>query len=53
MDYYTFMQAMGNFGFPIAVTIFLLVRHEKKLEHLEEEVNHLSKPYPKTDEEEK
>ncbi|TMU83966.1 YvrJ family protein [Bacillus sp. BHET2] len=35
MDYTVFVQLLGNFGFPIAVTLFLLVKLERKLEQLE------------------
>lgn len=43
MDYPVFAQLLGNFGFPIAVTLFLLVKLEKKLEHLESAIHTLSK----------
>jgi len=29
------MNLIGNSGFPIAITIYLLVRFEKKIDHLE------------------
>ncbi|WP_345243112.1 YvrJ family protein [Pontibacillus salipaludis] len=38
MDYLVFIQLLGNFGFPIAVTMFLLVKFDKKLDKLEEAV---------------
>ncbi len=43
MDYSVFVQLLGNFGFPIAVTLFLLVKLEKKLEQLELAIHALSK----------
>jgi len=36
------ISIMGNFGFPIAITIYLFFRFEKKLETLESSINHLS-----------
>ncbi|MBM7541302.1 MULTISPECIES: YvrJ family protein [Amphibacillus] len=30
-----FLQVISNFGFPIAITIFLLLRFEKRIEQLE------------------
>ncbi|BDG47346.1 MULTISPECIES: YvrJ family protein [Parageobacillus] len=33
---------VGNFGFPIAITIYLFLRFEKKLERLEIVINQLS-----------
>jgi hypothetical protein len=33
---------LGNFGFPIAISIYLLVRFEKKIENLEEVILELS-----------
>lgn len=43
MEYTLLVQILGNFGFPIAVTIFLLVKLEKKLENLEGVIHSLSK----------
>ncbi|RWZ54777.1 YvrJ family protein [Halobacillus fulvus] len=43
MEYTAFVQLLGNFGFPIAVTIFLLFKLEKKLEELETAIHTLSK----------
>ena len=34
---------VGNLGFPIAVTLYLLIRIESKLELLTQSINHLSK----------
>ncbi|MCA0972385.1 YvrJ family protein [Halobacillus litoralis] len=42
MDYAAFAQLLGNVGFPIAVTIFLLVKLEKKMEQLESAIHTLS-----------
>ncbi|WP_084157986.1 YvrJ family protein [Bacillus manliponensis] len=33
---------MGNFGFPIAITVYLFVRFEKKLDKLEAVIIQLS-----------
>ncbi|MCA1065537.1 YvrJ family protein [Rossellomorea sp. AcN35-11] len=49
MDYSVFVQLLGNFGFPIAVTLFLLVKLEKKLEQLELAIHALSKAYSKNE----
>lgn len=37
------LNNIGNFGFPIVVTIFLLVRIENKLEKLSLSIEELSK----------
>jgi hypothetical protein len=38
-DWSTFViTAIGNFGFPIVITAYLLLRFEKKLEHLNESI---------------
>jgi large-conductance mechanosensitive channel len=47
MEYSVFIQLLGNFGFPIAVTLFLLVKLEKKLEQLELAIHALSKAFSK------
>ncbi|GLI84498.1 MULTISPECIES: YvrJ family protein [Rossellomorea] len=49
MDYSVFVQLLGNFGFPIAVTLFLLVKLEKKLEQLEQAIQALSQTFSKED----
>ncbi|MDX8345442.1 MULTISPECIES: YvrJ family protein [Rossellomorea] len=49
MEYSVFVQLLGNFGFPIAVTLFLLVKLEKKLEQLELAIHALSKSFHKKD----
>lgn len=36
------IMIIGNFGFPIAITIYLFIRFEKKIENLELSINHLS-----------
>ncbi len=36
------MHLIGNFGFPVAVSIYLLVRLEGKLETLTESIHSLS-----------
>lgn len=38
-----FLTAMGNFGFPMAVTAFLLVRVESKLATLNDSIQLLTK----------
>ncbi|WP_342470892.1 YvrJ family protein [Ureibacillus sp. FSL K6-3587] len=35
------IMILGNFGFPIAITVYLFIRFEKKLESLEEVILHL------------
>jgi hypothetical protein len=37
------LQQIGNFGFPIVLSVYLLVRVEGKLEKLTESINELSK----------
>ncbi|WP_350344119.1 YvrJ family protein [Proteinivorax tanatarense] len=36
-------DAIANFGFPIAITIYLLVRMEKRVERLTESIYELAK----------
>ena len=36
-------QMIGNFGFPIVMTIYLLHRFEKKIEKLEQAIQKLAK----------
>ncbi|MEX3625339.1 YvrJ family protein [Viridibacillus arvi] len=36
------IMIIGNFGFPIAITVYLFIRFEKKIENLEVSINHLS-----------
>lgn len=35
------IMILGNFGFPIAITIYLLIRFERKLEKLEQVIINL------------
>lgn len=37
-----FIQILGNFGFPMAITIYLLVRFEAKIDKLRESIDSLS-----------
>ncbi|MGM9965913.1 MULTISPECIES: YvrJ family protein [unclassified Rummeliibacillus] len=37
------VSILGNFGFPIAITIYLFLRFEKKFEKLEEVILDLTK----------
>ena len=37
------MTMIGNMGFPIAITGFLLIRMESRMENLSESINNLSK----------
>ncbi|WP_342566685.1 YvrJ family protein [Psychrobacillus sp. FSL K6-4046] len=41
------LQLIGNFGFPIAVTVYLLHRLEKKLEELEGAIRSLADVFRK------
>lgn len=36
------VMIIGNFGFPIAITMYLFIRFEKKIENLEMSINQLS-----------
>ena len=36
------ISIIGNFGFPIAITIYLFARFERKLDNLEAIIKHLS-----------
>ncbi len=40
---YEFIQIIGNFGFPAAVAIYLLVRFENRLELLRTSIDNLTK----------
>jgi hypothetical protein len=44
----TILQAIGNVGFPIAVTAYLLVRIENKLEVLAASITSLAQAVDKT-----
>lgn len=42
-DWSTFIiTAIGNFGFPIVITGYLLIRFEKKIEHLNDSIQALA-----------
>jgi len=36
------IMIIGNFGFPIAITVYLFLRFEKKIENLESSINQLA-----------
>lgn len=36
------ISLIGNFGFPIAITIYLFIRFERKLDKLEAVITHLA-----------
>ncbi|MFI8658235.1 hypothetical protein COK01_08375 [Priestia megaterium] len=36
------INLIGNFGFPIVVTFYLLLRFEKKIDHLTEAINKIA-----------
>jgi len=40
---YEFIQIIGNFGFPVALAIYLLVRFENRLELLRVSIDNLIK----------
>lgn len=42
MDSPEWIMIVGNFGFPIAITIYLFLRFEKKIENLEKVIAQLS-----------
>jgi hypothetical protein len=42
IDVPVWVTLLGNFGFPIAITIYLFARFEKKLENLENVILQLS-----------
>lgn len=37
-----FVQVLGNFGFPVALVIYLLFRFEKRIDKLRESIDKLS-----------
>ena len=43
IDAQLWITAIGNFGFPVAMTIYLFIRFEKKIEGLELVIIDLSK----------
>ncbi|WP_010174742.1 YvrJ family protein [Bacillus coahuilensis] len=42
MDELTIIEMIGNVGFPIVMTVYLLHRFEKRLERLEDEIHELT-----------
>lgn len=42
IDGFEFVQVIGNFGFPVAITVYLLVRFEGKIDRLRESIDILS-----------
>lgn len=42
IDAPVWVSIIGNFGFPIAITAYLFIRFEKKLEDLEKVITNLS-----------
>lgn len=42
MEESSLFQVIGNFGFPIVITIYLLHRFEKKIEELEKAIGALA-----------
>ena len=47
-EYQIIMQLVSNIGFPIAITVYLLHRFEKKIDSLEENIQKLSFAIEKT-----
>lgn len=43
VDLPDWVPLVGNFGFPIAITIYLFIRFEGKIGELEKVINNLSK----------
>jgi hypothetical protein len=41
IDISEWISILGNFGFPVAITIYLLIRFEKKIDKLEVVINEL------------
>ncbi|TGB01312.1 YvrJ family protein [Halobacillus salinus] len=42
MDYVMFAQLLGDVGFPVAITIYLLLNMEAKIERLESTIHTLA-----------
>lgn len=42
MNYMDVVTLVGNLGFPIAITLYVLVRLESKMEKLNESINKLA-----------
>ncbi|WP_152657521.1 YvrJ family protein [Oceanobacillus sp. CFH 90083] len=40
-DYTALINILGNFGFPVMITIYLFVRFEKKIDNLEKVITEL------------
>lgn len=40
-EYTSLIYVLGNFGFPIMITIYLFVRFERKIENLEKAISEL------------
>lgn len=43
MDINQIITMMGNFGFPVVIAVYLLLRFEKKIEELTEKINDIKK----------
>ncbi|MGE6377992.1 YvrJ family protein [Peribacillus muralis] len=48
IDMPQWIMILGNFGFPIAITIYLFLRFEKKLDKLEVVINELGQVIKQT-----
>lgn len=46
----TFISAIGNFGFPLVLAVYLLLRFEKKIELLTEAISTLKEVITKREE---
>lgn len=42
MEGIDWLNAIGNVGFPIGITVYLFLRFEKKLENLKDSIDHLT-----------
>lgn len=47
LDAPSFIQILGNFGFPIAIATYLLLRFEKRLESLKTSIDNLAQTFSK------
>jgi len=43
MDIQQIITILGNFGFPVVIAIYLLIRFEKRIENLTEAISQLQK----------
>jgi hypothetical protein len=43
LDAPNMIQMVGNFGFPIAITVYLLIRFENRLDGLKAAIDNLAK----------